>query len=185
MSTKLFYDKEQGVIIVKRIVLPAATLIVLVTAAQAQQNLQIGYNKLTDQTTVRTQKQLLTGVTLDGLHLVIVGMHGGKEFNTATNLGILIFSVADEPQFKGDRGLSFAINRELLRLGQMVIGFEEDDSIRYMEALYLGVSQEVLRKLADGKKVRGKVGSKEFELKKVHQEAIKTFLQYFAKKPDN
>ena len=170
----------RGVIkIVQTLILSYVFLVVLTGVGNAQESLEIKHDESGGTTTVTTKTQQLAGEPLNGVHLKLVGTYESEAPTKITRIGVLIFSVGDKAGFEKNAELILRVNRAELRLGQMRREFVEDDSIRYMEGLYIDVSLEKLRMLASSSRVEGTVGTKRFVLRPIHQKAIKSFVEYF------
>jgi len=153
-----------------------------VTSAQhTDQRLEFKYDPATNKTTVTTKTQKVSGQPLDGLHLKVVGSFGGKKVVPTEQIGLILLSVSKEEILSGEyKTLVLIVDGKKIIVGEMVVTFQEYDSICHMQGFYIRVGLAMLRKLTSAKKVEGRLGHKEFALKRDHQVAIKDFVNYFA-----
>lgn len=163
----------------RRTAFSLVSLIVFAASVDAQRALEFKHNESERTTTVTTSTQQLAGKPMNGLLIKVVGVYEDEQPTKIKNIGLLIFSVADKAKFGTDRELALVINGKRIQLGQMRLAFVEDDSVRYMEGLYVTTDLDMLVKLANSSKVDGKIGGRRFVMTETHREAIKEFIRFF------
>jgi hypothetical protein len=155
----------------------------LITAARAQENLEIKYDAGTDKTTVTTKTHHVSGDPLNGLHIKLVGLYHGRDIKPTDQMGLIVFCVSEDGlQFRKnkDKELSFLVDGKKVKIGEVYLAFQEYDLIRFMQGLYARIDLPTLTRIANATKAEGKVGSKEFTLNQELQGAIKAFVEYFS-----
>lgn len=155
------------------------SLIVFAASVDAQQGLEFKHNESECTTTVTTPTQQLAGKPLNGLLIKVVGVYEDEQPTKIKNIGLLIFSVADKAKFETNRELGLVVNGKRIPLGQMRLAFVEDDSVRYMEGLYVTTDLDMLVKLANSSRVGGTIAGRHFVIREEHREAIKAFVRFF------
>lgn len=155
------------------------SLIVLAASVSAQETLEFKHNESERTTTVTTPTQQLAGKPLNGLLIKVVGVYEDEQPTKIKNIGLLIFSVADKARFETNRELALMVNSKRIQLGPMRLAFVEDDSVRYMEGLYVTTDLDMLLRLANSSKVGGTIGGRRFVIAQEHREAIKVFVRFF------
>jgi hypothetical protein len=163
----------------KKLICLVTLLLFIHILAFGQEGFDNTYDKFKDTTTVTSPTMQLFGTLTNGLQLKLIGVYEGQKPTQPKETGIMLFSVADERQFRDDTELIFLINDERLKLGKMQIAMRDYKSGRYMEGLYLAVTLETIKRLADGKTVEAKVGSKEFRITAGQQDILKAFIRRF------
>jgi hypothetical protein len=64
-------------------------------------------------------------------------------------------------------------------MGKMQKAFMDYKSGRVLEGLYIAMPLEMMKRLAGGMTVEGKVGPKEFKLLLAHQDIFRAFIKQF------
>jgi hypothetical protein len=154
------------------------SLIVVAASAEAQQTLEFKHNESEHTTTVTTPTQQLAGKPLDGLLMKVVSVYEDQRPTKIKSIGLLSSSVADKARFETHRELVLVVDGKRVELGEKRLALVEDDSVRYMEGLYV-TNLDMLVRLENASNVGGTIGGRRFVIREEHREAIKEFVRFF------
>jgi hypothetical protein len=144
----------------------------------------IEYDRFKDESKVRTPPLWIRGSYPMGVQLFFICRHPGRHPSLKKSFSMHIVSVSKEPMFRNDRDLNFMINDKRVPIGEMPLVSSNyvPGGDAYVEGMGMPTGLELLKQLASGLKVEGKIGPVEFNLTEHQKETIQKFIEYFEPK---
>ena len=132
------------------------------------------YDKFKDKTSVLLELTISDYAMFENLRLLAFSSFTGEKApQKLEDANITFFSVNTKPQYDIYRSLIFLVDGERISLGDGE--YEKDNSNALIETLKFTLKADVIKKLANSKKVELQLGKNEFVFAESQLEAIKEF----------
>jgi hypothetical protein len=126
--------------------------------------IKVDYDRFEDLTTIRIRPMPLDPSITDGISISALFAFNGQTPPRREPITLQIISASDQWRYLYNRELILLVDGERMPMGMLARDFAVEQSGMFLESMSKIIPYDIFLRIANAKKVEGRIGRKEFEM---------------------